>query len=408
MNISSKFSVHNSAWAASFVLLISFLLGWANAKWLSGWIDNQDYIIRIWFLICLVPLVGIAFRQNQAKLSPTLNAFNKQRIIGKMKAFVLQLVCVVCMAFLAMQVASEYAATFMTFVGDMIFIIPVIILLSPFYITFVDRRLANPEDEYAKIGTMFVDKNKIDVEIIKSFMLKTLVKSIFIPYMYGGFIGNLALLLSTPVAANPVTLSLLLFNIGISIDMLVGVFGYLVTSSLINNQVKDTDRNFLGWAFALVCYPPLFDLLHNLHQQTDNLIWSDILPSNSIVYWIMFGAINVLWIIYWLATIEFGMGFSNLSWRKLVNTGVYRYTKHPAYVAKNLYWWLHTLPFCGVAWFSANWWHNMLALFGTSLVYYGRACSEERHLMKFPEYRAYAEHISKHGLFRKLKLPFIK
>ena len=98
------------------------------------------------------------------------------------------------------------------------------------------------------------------------------------------------------------------------------------------------------------------------------------------------------------------MTFSNLSYRRLINKGVYRYTKHPAYISKNIYWWLYTLPFMGVAFVSVEWWKNVLGLTFVSLIYYGRAKSEERHLMKFPEYRHYCNEIDKKGIFRWLKI----
>lgn len=115
--------------------------------------------------------------------------------------------------------------------------------------------------------------------------------------------------------------------------------------------------------------------------------------------------INLLWVVYWLATFEFGMTFSNLSWRGLINKGVYRYTKHPAYISKNLYWWLNTLPFCGVTLFSLAWWQNILGLTFVSLIYYGRAWSEEKHLNNFSDYRKYSQRIDKIGIFRYIKLP---
>lgn len=94
---------------------------------------------------------------------------------------------------------------------------------------------------------------------------------------------------------------------------------------------------------------------------------------------------------------SFGLRFSNLSWRGLVDSGPYRYTKHPAYISKNLYWWLHTVPFVGVS-SSLDLWRNILGLSFVSLVYYLRAKTEERHLMAFPEYAAYAARIEQDGL----------
>src|SRR3546814_14686759 len=49
--------------------------------------------------------------------------------------------------------------------------------------------------------------------------------------------------------------------------------------------------------------------------------------------------------VYAWATVAFGLRFSNLTHRGILTHGPYAWTKHPAYVSKNLFWWLATLPF---------------------------------------------------------------
>ena len=46
---------------------------------------------------------------------------------------------------------------------------------------------------------------------------------------------------------------------------------------------------------------------------------------------------------------------------------------------------------------------NLLGLGFVSLVYYLRAKTEERHLSKFAEYRAYSEWIAEHGLWARFR-----
>lgn len=399
-------SVHQSAWAASALLFISFFTGWGIVVCVPDTWLSHEYLTKLWLIWCLLPLCWVAYWQNPYRLRDKLNPINKKRILGKIKVLALQVIIILLGAACLSLIGN--GSGYVSFVMDMLVLLPVIIIALPCYVYFSDRRLAEPNDEYAQLALMLSQEQPYNRLMVKKFMLKTAVKVVFIPFMYSGFLADLMWLLNTSWDGSLPSTSVLLFNIGVNLDMLVAIFGYLISSSLINNQIVDTDDHLLGWIVALLCYPPLQTLRNQISSQTDNLIWSDIIPADTIWYWLMFLAINLSWIVYWLATFEFGMGFSNLSWRKLVNTGVYRYTKHPAYVAKNLYWWLHTLPFCGVVAFSANWWENMLTLLSTSLIYYGRACSEERHLMKFPEYQAYAEHISQHGIFRKIKLPWIK
>ena len=41
----------------------------------------------------------------------------------------------------------------------------------------------------------------------------------------------------------------------------------------------------------------------------------------------------------------FGFRFSNLTHRGILTHGPYAWTKHPAYLSKNLFWWFAVLPF---------------------------------------------------------------
>lgn len=397
-----KFSVNNYPRQASTVLALSFLCGYLLFKCYFADYFSIESLARIWLIICVAPLLILAYLQNPYKRNKQqLNSINNTRVKSKVLVVLIQLIAIYLYAFTITQVGF---ASYATFINDLFLFSPYLIILIIFYVYFVDRRLLEPDDEYAKIGKMLNRKIPVDKKILKHFILKTLVKATFVPFMYTGFLGNLSLLLNTAWQFNADAISLLLFNFGISIDMLIGIFGYLFSSAIINNKIIDTESNLLGWVFALLCYPPLFWIMHKVNDQQDSLTWSDILPHDSLTFWIVFLVINLTWIVYWLATFEFGMTFSNLSYRRLIDKGVYRYTKHPAYISKNLYWWLYTLPFMGVAFISIEWWKNILGLIFVSLIYYGRAKSEERHLMKFAEYRAYSYKIEKRGIFRWLKI----
>lgn len=393
-------SVHRHPRQASIILIMSFFIWYLISKILLIDYLSLDVLIRVWLLVCLLPLFIVAYIQNPHRKKQPLNPINSTRIKSKSIVFLSQLVGIYLYAFIVTESGvSIYAA----FVNDLFLFFPLIIVMSIGYIYFVDRRLLDPEDEYAKIGAMLNKSMPLDKALLKIFILKTAVKFVFIPFMYSGFLGNLAAIFDTAWQFNAAAINLLIFNIVISLDMLIAIFGYLFSSGIINNRIVDTDSNLLGWIFALLCYPPLVWIMHQVNDQQDNLIWQDIIPQDSIFYWLFFLAINISWIIYWLATFEFGMTFSNLSWRRLIDTGVYRYTKHPAYIAKNIYWWLYTLPFMGIAFASAAWWQNILGLTFVSLIYYGRAKSEERHLRKFVEYRQYCDQIDQTGIFRWLK-----
>ena len=102
--------------------------------------------------------------------------------------------------------------------------------------------------------------------------------------------------------------------------------------------------------------------------------------------------------IYVWATIPFGIRFSNLTNRGIFTNGPYRYTKHPAYVSKNISWWLISMPYYSLDGTPEAIRHCLLLLC-VNLIYFLRARTEERHLSKDPDYIAYAEYIEKHGIF---------
>ena len=99
----------------------------------------------------------------------------------------------------------------------------------------------------------------------------------------------------------------------------------------------------------------------------------------------------------------FGIRFSNLTHRGIITSGPYRWTKHPAYISKNISWWLISIPFLPPdgSVLTALKLSVMLGL--VNLIYYLRAVTEERHLMQDPVYREYSEYIRQHGLFSFLR-----
>jgi len=110
--------------------------------------------------------------------------------------------------------------------------------------------------------------------------------------------------------------------------------------------------------------------------------------------------ILVLIAIYAIATVTFGVRFSNLTHRGILTNGPFRFTKHPAYVTKNLSWWLVSVPFIvtsdGI--FGAV--RRSLLLACVNFIYFMRARTEERHLSRDPTYVAYALWMNEHGWLR--------
>jgi len=97
--------------------------------------------------------------------------------------------------------------------------------------------------------------------------------------------------------------------------------------------------------------------------------------------------------VYAWATVIFGLRFSNLTYRGVITNGPYRFTRHPAYLAKNLFWWSSTLPFFVTNGSFVDMVRNTTILALVSAVYFWRARTEEQHLLgadaKYREYHAW-------------------
>ena len=78
----------------------------------------------------------------------------------------------------------------------------------------------------------------------------------------------------------------------------------------------------------------------------------------------------------------------------------------PAYISKNLAWWMLSMPFMVSTNVQDSIRHSALLLF-LNLIYFLRAKTEERHLSQDPVYCRYAEYIRLHGVFafRKKEAP---
>jgi protein-S-isoprenylcysteine O-methyltransferase Ste14 len=101
--------------------------------------------------------------------------------------------------------------------------------------------------------------------------------------------------------------------------------------------------------------------------------------------------------IYAWATVAFGLRFSNLTHRGILTHGPYRWSRHPAYLSKNLFWWFSSLPFLAVSGSLTDMVRNCALMAATNGIYYWRAKTEEKHLSADPNYREYWDWMERNG-----------
>jgi len=168
------------------------------------------------------------------------------------------------------------------------------------------------------------------------------------------------------------------------IDTLFFLFGYLFDADYLKNSVKSVDKSFLGWACALICYPPFNGYLGDFTTWYANdmaYFYNDTLT------FILRIIICLLLIIYVLASVSLGTKCSNLTNRGIVDRGVYRFVRHPAYISKNLIWWITLFPM--ISFYPAA----ILSMLFWSFIYFLRAITEENHLLQDEDYKKYCQKV---------------
>jgi protein-S-isoprenylcysteine O-methyltransferase Ste14 len=157
-------------------------------------------------------------------------------------------------------------------------------------------------------------------------------------------------------------------------------FGYLFEASWLKNKIRSVDTSFFGWFVALACYPPFTDVIAKWAPWHTNDYARFGSPETTFAVRIL---LLLLLIGYVSASVSLGTKCSNLTNRGIVTSGPYSIVRHPAYICKNLFWWIVLIPTIL---------YTPMAIFGMAFwtfMYFLRAVTEERHLIKDADYQAY-------------------
>jgi hypothetical protein len=282
-------------------------------------------------------------------------------------------------------------------------LLPIWAVLALPYLYMVDRRLARPEDSLWQMGRLVCCRWRgLSGRVIGQHLLGWLVKGYFLPLMFTYFCDNLDQFLNYDRhrLSNFIGVFDWAFFTLYFIDVGLVSMTYLMSLKLTDTHIRSTEPTMLGWAAALVCYEPFWSQINNLYIAYDpGRDWRAWLGGSPWLLNSWAAVILVLVAIYLWSTVAFGGRFSNLTHRGIITNGPYRYSKHPAYLSKNLSWWLISMPFMLTTTLAEALRHSALLLLLNG-IYYLRAKTEERHLALDPVYRQYAEWIDAHGALR--------
>ncbi len=281
--------------------------------------------------------------------------------------------------------------------------VPLFLVSIP-YVLWLDLVLINPRDGAWHFGAMLIGREPHDAEEVKHHLRSWAVKGFFCAFMISilppGFNAIVSLDLAS-ISGNPVAIASWLTELLFLIDVQIAMVGYLVTLKPLDAQIRSANPHFAGWLAALICYPP-FILMGdggplNYHQNTGD--WAMWLGAYPALLWVWGVLLVLLTGIYAWATVAFGLRFSNLTYRGVLTNGPYRFTRHPAYLSKNLFWWCSTMPFIATSGSLVDVVRNTALMGLVSAVYYWRAKTEELHLgAEDPKYRAYSAWMAENAL----------
>jgi protein-S-isoprenylcysteine O-methyltransferase Ste14 len=284
-------------------------------------------------------------------------------------------------------------------------IVPVLVLSVP-YVLWLDRRLKEPRDGAWHFGQLLVGRGDlVDRTELAHFFRAWAVKGFFTAFMISIVPGNWWETIareSAVISSSPVELAFWLIAAMFMIDVVFATVGYVLTMKPLDAHIRTANPYAAGWAAALICYPP-FILMGDgapldYHPGTAGPDgWTHWLADYPLAMALWGGVLVFLTGIYAWATVAFGFRFSNLTHRGVLTHGPYAWTRHPAYLSKNLFWWLATLPFLATTGNPVDMVRNTVLLGLVSGVYYWRAKTEEKHLSEDPAYRDYSRWMDRNG-----------
>lgn len=292
---------------------------------------------------------------------------------------------------------------------------PLLFAASIPYVLWLDRHLIEPRDGCWHFGAMLVGREPWDAGEVRRHLLAWAVKGFFTAFMISILPPGFALVVEADFGAilhDPVRLATTLIELLFVIDVQIAMVGYLLTMKPLDAHIRSANPFLAGWVAALICYPPFILMGPGgpLDYHPGSGDWALWLAGHPALLWAWGGVLVVLTAVYAWATVAFGLRFSNLTYRGVLTHGPYALTRHPAYVSKNAFWWLATLPFLTTG-STADAVRNTAVLALVSAVYFWRARTEERHLSaEDAKYVAYWQWMARNGpvtraLDRLLALP---
>ncbi|WP_171009330.1 isoprenylcysteine carboxylmethyltransferase family protein [Sphingomonas sp. 2SG] len=383
---------------------IAGLFGWLVAALAIGM--DGPYAALVALVACALPMIGWSLLVDKVhrRASTGIDWHNPRPLVERRDVSLTKLAGLYLtwggIAFLYGVGRFYWEGNFAFAMWCLGWVMPIVAVLAVPYVLWIDRYLVEPRDGAWHLGAWLTGQPGVMPEAIYGHLRAWAVKAFFLAFMLAVLPGNWAGFIHTDRASlrDPVALAQWLIGLMFVIDVSFATVGYILTLRPLDAHIRSANPYAAAWTAALMCYPP-FILMEaggplDYHPGTQD--WTSWFAGHPTVL-ASWGAILVLLTaVYAWATVAFGLRFSNLTHRGILTHGPYAWSRHPAYLSKNLFWWLSTVPILTTG--SLVDAVRATALMGVvSGIYYWRARTEERHLGLDPVYRAYSDWMTRHG-----------
>ncbi len=380
----------------------------AGLQWLQPQFAIANVISACMLIAAIIGSYDLAVRRVHRLPSAGLIEFNADRAsVRRVAVKLLGLTASLALPALAYLLFPEYHRGFYAPYWALLGTVGVCLLIAAVpYFWWIDGAQAQPQDSYWHLGSVLLGRQRPEWRRLAQHYAGWIVKGFFLPLM--------TVYLSQQVISTTLNFHRMLdtgglalydfcYDLSFLIDLMFCVIGYTMTLRLFDTHIRSTEPTALGWTVALVCYQPFWSVIgSNYLAYQHGHPWGPWLAAYPLAQTLWAAIILTLVAVYALCTVSFGLRFSNLTNRGIITAGPYRWVKHPAYLTKNLSWWLIAVPFIPAGdWPAALRACALLALI--NLIYALRAITEERHLSRDPAYRAYSAWIAQHGLWARLR-----
>lgn len=180
-------------------------------------------------------------------------------------------------------------------------------------------------------------------------------------------------------------------SIIIMLTLIVYAFSYLSDTVYLKNKIKSIDTTPLGIISNIICFFPVTILTNKIIITNQ----AELMPVENITLRTTLNVLIVLAnLIGLIAILRLGTRCGNLTNRGIVTGFPYNIVRHPSYIMEACYIFLTAIPIFFIIDYTIL--EKILMGLGALIyifVLYLRAITEERHLIKDPEYKEYIEKV---------------